>query len=129
MASHASNQSQAQSQDLNSRSPRRVFNRAIGLLCDGKFGLAQALQISESGMALVTPLELVPQSRLVVTLVLPGGDGLVLRAHVVAEREPVGKMRSYGIQFYTLGLHERRMVRAYVSAKTQAEAEEERSDA
>jgi hypothetical protein len=129
MASHAQNQGQTPPQDLNSRSPRRVFNRAIGLLCDGRFELAQALQISESGMALVTPLELIPQARLVVTLVMPSGDGLVLRANVVAEREQVGKMRSYGIQFDTLGLHERRMVRAYVSAKTQAEAEEERPDA
>ena len=112
--------------DLNSsRSPRRVFSRAIGLLRDGTFALAQGIQISESGMALVTPLPLAVDSRLVVTFVIPGGNGLVLRAHVVSERDPVGKMRSYAIQFHALDLHERRMIRSYVSAKTQAEAEQE----
>ena len=109
------------------RSPRRVFNRAVGLLRDGHFELAQALQISESGMALVTPHTLAVNARLVVTLVIPGGEGIVLRAHVVAERDPIGTMRTYGIQFLTLDLHERRMIRAYVSAKTQAEAEDERT--
>ncbi len=113
------------SQDPNAnRSPRRVFNRAIGLLRDGKFELAQALQISENGMSFVTPLALKAQSRVVITLVIPGSDGLVVRGHVVSEREPIGKMRTYGIQFGTLELHERRMIRSYVSAKTQAEAEQ-----
>jgi hypothetical protein len=115
-----------QAHDLDSRrSPRRVFNRAVGLLCDGRFELAQALQISESGMAFATPNELAVGARLVISLVIPGSDGLVLRGFVVAQRDPVGTMNSYGVQFYTLGLHERRMIRSYVSAKTQAEANEE----
>jgi c-di-GMP-binding flagellar brake protein YcgR len=109
------------------RSPRRVFNRAVGILRDGKFELAQALQISESGMALVTPHALAVGSRLVITLVIPSAEGLVLRAIVVAERDPVGNMRTYGIQFSSMHLHERRMIRSYVSAKTQAEAEDEKS--
>jgi c-di-GMP-binding flagellar brake protein YcgR len=107
------------------RSPRRVFNRAIGLLRDGSYEVAQALQISEGGMAVVAPANMKVGARMVITLVIPGGDGLVLRAFVVSERAPVGKMRTYGIQFTTLDLHQRRMIRAYVSAKTQAEAEEE----
>jgi hypothetical protein len=116
----------AAAHDFNSnRSPRRVFNRAIGLFRDGKFELAQALQISEGGMAFVTPLDLRVGSRVVVSLMIPGANGLVLRGSVVNERQRVGNMRTYGIQFSTLDLHERRMIRSYVSAKTQAEAEEE----
>jgi hypothetical protein len=61
----------------------------------------------------------------VVTLVIPGASGLILRGLIVGDRDPIGDMRSYGIQFNTLDLHQRRVIRAYVSAKTQAEAEQE----
>jgi hypothetical protein len=107
------------------RSPRRVFNRVIGILQDGEYEVAQALQISEGGLAFATPLILRNGARLVVTLMIPGGVGVVLPGFVVNTREPVGKMNSYGIQFDTLDLHQRRLIRSYVSAKTQAEAERE----
>ncbi len=116
----------SQAHDLDSRrSPRRVFNRAVGVLRDGRFELVQALQISETGMAFVMAEGIAVGARLVISLVIPGGAGVILRGFVVSERDPVGKLRSYGIQFSTLDLHERRMIRSYVSAKTQAEANEE----
>lgn len=107
------------------RSPRRVFNRVVGVLCDGSFELAQALQISEGGMSLATDRDLPMGARLVVTLVIPGATGLVLRGFIVNQRDPHAGMNAYGLQFYTLDLHQRRMIRSYVSAKTQAEAEME----
>ncbi len=107
------------------RSPRRVFNRAVGILSGGDYELGQALQISEGGVAFVTSTTLQIGAHLVVTLVIPGGAGLVLRGFVVNARDPIGKMNSYGIQFDPLDLHQRRMIRSYVSAKTQAEAERE----
>lgn len=110
------------------RSPRRVFNHAIGLLVGGSYDLAQALQISEGGLALVSARPLNLESRVVVTLKLPGAAGLVLRAQVVNERSKIGKMFGYGLQFSGLDLHQRRMIRSYVSAKTQAEAEAEDED-
>lgn len=107
------------------RSPRRVFNRGVGVLCEGQYEVVQALQISEGGLAFVTASRLNVGDCLVVTMVIPGGNGLVLRGSVVNSRDPIGKMNSYGIEFKTLDLHQRRMIRSYVSAKTQAEAERE----
>ena len=105
------------------RSPRRAFNRAIGLLRGGVYELGEAIQISESGLSFVTETRLQAEDRCVVTLVIPGGGCLVLRGSVITESAKIGRMNSYGIEFRALDLHQRRMIRSYVSAKTQAEAE------
>lgn len=105
------------------RSPRRVFNRAIGLLRDGVYELGEAIQISESGLSFVIEARLQVEDQCVVTLVIPGGGCLVLRGSVITERPKIGRMNSYGIEFLALDLHQRRMIRSYVSAKTQAESE------
>ncbi len=110
------------------RSPRRAFNRAIGILKNGDYEMAQAIQISEGGLSFVVPTIYRPGERVVVTLVFPGASCLVLRGSVVNERARVGRMYSYGIEFLTLELHQRRVIRSYVSAKTEAEADVERSE-
>jgi len=105
------------------RSPRRAFNRAVGVLSDGQYVTGQALQISEGGLSFVVPEALARGAKLVLTLAIPGAGSLVLRASVANERAKVGSMHSYGVEFRALDLHQRRMIRSYVSAKTQAEAE------
>ncbi len=108
---------------LSRRSPRRAFNRAIGLLHGGVYELAEAIQISESGLSFVIEAQFQVEDHCVVTLVIPGGGCLVLRGSVITERAKIGRMNSYGIEFHALDLHQRRMIRSYVSAKTQAESE------
>ena len=85
--------------------------------------MGQAIQISEVGLSFVVPSLLLKGERLIVTLVIPGAATLVLRASVINERPKIGRMFSYGIEFRSLDLHQRRMIRSYVSAKTEAEAE------
>ncbi len=85
--------------------------------------MGQAIQISEGGLSFVVPSLLLKGERLIVTLVIPSAGTLVLRASVINERPKIGRMFSYGIEFRSLDLHQRRMIRSYVSAKTEAEAE------
>lgn len=69
-----------------------------------------------------------PQDRLVVTIVLPDGRGLVVSGEVIYEIPGIGRSANYGVKFLNLALAHRRMIRNYVSAKTQEEAEIENEE-
>lgn len=110
------------------RSPRRVFARPIGLLCDGHYKLVQAVEIGEGGLRFTSETQFAPQEKVMFTIVLPGGDSIIVRGVVLRENEGPNRTFQYGCQFQNLGLHERRAIRTYVSSKTQEEAELESTD-
>ena len=102
------------------RSPRRVFRRPIGLLYRGSYVVARALQLSEGGLLLVSPWALSPGDQIAVTIMLPLGGSCVVRAEVLyPSPEEKG---AFGAKFSELPLAQRRLIRSYVSAKTQQEA-------
>jgi hypothetical protein len=110
------------------RTPRRVFTRPIGILCDGEFQLGEALQLSEGGL-LFRSAEYVYSTgfSVVITLNMPDGQGVVATGEIIYQlKAPTGPQ--YGIRFSELDLQQRRAIRNYVSAKTQAEAEAEAQD-
>ena len=105
------------------RTPRRVFNRAIGILQGGQYAIQQALQLSEGGMLFMSDFVFAKDAHIVATLVLPGGDTLVVRGQILYSK-PAGRSKlQYGVRFDGVGIQHKRMIRNYVSAKTQAEAE------
>lgn len=113
------------------RVPRRVFSRPIGLMRHGDYQVVQALQLSEGGMLIQTTTE---QAKLgykvgdtiVATLIIPGGRAVVTRGEIIYTRpgSNTGELQ-FGIRFQPLAIQQRRFVRIYVTAKTQAEAEAE----
>jgi hypothetical protein len=107
------------------RSPRRTFQRPIGLLVQGEYTLAEAAQISEGGMLILSEYELALKDLIVVTLLLPDGGHAVARAEILYRRKPTepGGPAAFGLQFLNLPLMKRRIIRNYVAAKTQEEAE------
>jgi PilZ domain len=110
------------------RSPRRVYSRPIGILCDGHYRLVQAVEISEGGIRFISEAQFAKDERVMFTLVMPGGDSIVVRGTVLRETPGPNRSYQYGCQFHALDLHQRRSIRAYVSAKTQEEAELETDD-
>lgn len=107
------------------RTPRRVYMRAIGVLWNGQYTVTQGLQISEGGILFRSEFSLPVKSQIVISLVLPGGDVIVTRGEVIYERPDSGSARQIGVRFKSLALNLRRLIRNYVTAKTQAEAEAE----
>lgn len=108
------------------RTPRRVYMRSIGVLWNGQYMVTQGLQISEGGMLFRTNVSLPIKSQVVISLVLPGGgDVIVTRGEIIYERPGPAEGRQYGVRFKNLALNLRRLIRNYVTAKTQAEAEAE----
>lgn len=107
------------------RTPRRVYERPIGLLRHGEYNVVEALQLSEGGMLFQVKPKFEIKDHIVATLILPSGGAVVARGELLYELPTTEGMRKYGVKFIDLGLHLRRWIRAYVSAKTQAEAEKE----
>lgn len=110
------------------RTPRRVYSRPVGLLRHGEFCLVQALQLSEGGLLFHSPLQFAVGEAIVLSIIVPGGSSVVVRAEIIyvkpAQPASLGQLQ-YGVKFAPLTLPLRRLIRIYVTAKTQAEAEAE----
>lgn len=115
------------------RTPRRVYQRTIGLLRHGQYRLVQAVQLSEGGLLFKASDEdsddcsdeYKENDNVVVNLILPHAGFVILRAVVVDELREESGSKQYGVRFAALSLQQRRQIRNYVAAKTQEEAESE----
>jgi hypothetical protein len=107
------------------RTPRRVFNRAIGVLYGGRYSIQQALQLSEGGMLFSSDSQFENGERMVATVLLPGGHGILFQAEVIYRRPGPNGSFQYVLKLGNVSIHQKRMIRNYVSAKTQKEAEAE----
>ena len=109
----------------NRRTPRRIYQRPIGILLHGVYDVFQGLQLSEGGLLFRSEKMFAVKSQIVATLVMPGGGVIVTRGEVIYARPDSGRTQQFGVKFTSLPLHLRRVIRNYVTAKTQAEAEAE----
>lgn len=105
------------------RTPRRAFTRPIGVLRRGEYRVSQSVQLSEGGMLISTRVKMEAGDHIVITAIIHGGESLVVTAEVLYETKSSLSGAQYGIKFIDLPLHQRRMIRNYVSAKTLEEAE------
>jgi hypothetical protein len=105
------------------RTPRRAFNRSVGILCAGHYQVFQAMQLSEGGMLFKSekPFQLTQQ--IVASLVLPGGGVVSARGEIIYQKPDTDSFQQYGVKFAPLSLNVRRWIRIFVSSKTQKEAE------
>lgn len=100
----------------------------------GTYCVLQGVQLSEGGMLLsrlapsgepgLAPTAAGKGTRLTVTLILPSGSMMVLRAMVIYPEEGPdrqGMGDSFGIKFDSVPLNQRRDIRNYVSSKLASE--------
>lgn len=107
------------------RSPRRQYDRPIGLLYRGAYFVCRGLQISESGMLVGVDLALEKGDLVVLAVILPSGHSVVTRGEILYARKLDSGEPAYGLRFVGIAVEDRRIVRNYVSAKTREEAERE----
>lgn len=86
------------------------------------------MQLSEGGLLFLSDSLFANGERIVATVLLPGGDCILFQAEVIYSRPGSNGLFQYGVKFRTVAIHHKRMIRNYVSAKTQAEAEAEREN-
>lgn len=108
------------------RFPRRKFTQKIGLLFRGKYDISESVQIGEGGMMIRSPHEHEEGDWVVLSFLVPGRAFVIVRGQVQFK----GKDSSigtplYGIRFLNITFENRRVLRDFISAKTEAEAREE----
>ncbi len=107
------------------KSPRRQFVREMGILYSGQYMICMAAQISEGGVLAMIPEDLILPKLIVVSILMPGGGYAISRAEILYQQGKMGQNIPNGVKFQGLPLQQRRMIRNYVAAKTQVEAEKE----
>jgi hypothetical protein len=108
----------------NRRTPRRNHNRLVGLLHAGNYFLVQSHEVSEGGMMLELPLGIAIGENILVTLLVPKTMVHILARAEVIYRLDDEKNKDFsktGIQFIALDSAKKRLIRDYVSSKSQAD--------
>ncbi len=105
------------------KTPRRDFQRSVGVLCRGEYHVGQSEQIGEGGMKFYSPHPLTQGTQIIVTFMIPAGGMVSLRAEVLyTESGEAVNSLWYGCRFLDVPFQPRRWIRNYVAAKTEKEA-------
>ena len=102
----------------NRKTPRRTYERLVGVLHKGKYFLQNSLQISEGGMMIELPNYVKRGDFIVVSFILPTSLETVNgRAEVLYLQKVSDKLSKVGIKFINLDTIKRRAIRDFVSSK------------
>lgn len=98
----------------------------VGVLLQGKYEIAQSTQIGEGGMMIKPNQPLKEGDLLVVSFMVPHRGFIIVRARVqYLMKEAITNKNQYGLQFLNISFEYRRMLRDFISAKTEEEALQE----
>ncbi|MDZ4084021.1 MAG: PilZ domain-containing protein [Bdellovibrionales bacterium] len=116
------------------RTPRRPFQRPVGLLVGGHYEVLRARQLSEGGMSIFLgefgsrlrmKVEEVQVGKPVsMSFILPSGESISLRGEVIYHDTESGAGLHIGVKFGVVPMAQRRMIRSYVSSKRAGETVE-----
>lgn len=113
------------------RTPRRPFVRPVGVLVGGHYEVLRARQLSEGGISIflgefgsrlrIKVEEVKVGQKICLTFSLPSGESLCLLGEVIYHDAESGAGLHIGVKFGTVPLHQRRLIRSYVSSKKAGE--------
>lgn len=107
------------------RFPRRKFHRNVGYLYKGQYNVVECVQIGEGGMMVYSPHAHQKGDCVVVSFMVPGRDFIICRAMVQYPMQDQQGRTLYGMRFIDISFEYRRMLRDFISAKTEDEARQE----
>ncbi len=113
------------------RTPRRPFQRPVGILVGGHYEVLRARQLSEGGMSIflgefgsrlrIGVEEVQVGKPIAMSFVLPSGDTISLRGEVIYHDTESGQGLHIGVKFGAVPMAQRRMIRTYVNSKRAGE--------
>lgn len=106
------------------RFPRRVFKRAVGILSEGVYHIAEGVEIGEGGMMFSIPSEISEEHQVLVSFRIPNHGFVVIKAGIKNTRHSEDSFK-YGVKFGDLVFQNKRRIRDYIAAKSEQEAREE----
>jgi hypothetical protein len=102
--------------------PRRQFLRKLGVLYEGRYWVANGVEIGEGGLSFRLAQKLGEGKNLVVNFQVPEGGFISEQGEIRSLRDDLKPgVFLYGIFFRTLKFDAKREIRAYVSARTELE--------
>lgn len=103
--------------------PRRQFVRAVGVLSAGVYTLTQSCEIGEGGMSCLISGDVVLHDEIILSFYIPGKNLIVVRAQIRNTRkdEATGNY-VIGCHFENLKFEHKRLIRTFVSEKTEMES-------
>lgn len=113
----------AKSQELyRRRYPRRAFRRKVGLLVEGKYWMGHGVELGEGGASFSLGQSIAEGKNLVLNFQVPSGAFVSVQAEIRnAKKDPKTGLFDYGVSFTTLKFEHKREIRAFVSARSEAE--------
>lgn len=102
--------------------PRRAMKRKAGVLCDGSYFVCETGEIGEGGMSIISDFVLTEGHELVVSVQIPSGDFVFLRAIVRSTRQREDHKVIHGLSFADIEFAIKRQIRAFVSARADSVA-------
>lgn len=116
------------------RTPRRPFQRPVGVLVGGHYEVLRARQLSEGGMSIflgefgsrlrMKVEEVQVGKPVAISFILPSGDSISLRGDVIYHDTESGAGLHIGVKFGIVPMAQRRLIRSYVSSKRAGETVE-----
>lgn len=116
------------------RTPRRPFQRPVGVLSGGHYEVLRARQLSEGGMSIflgefgsrlrMKVEEVQVGKPIAMSFILPSGESISLRGEVIYHDTESGAGLHIGVKFGVVPMAQRRLIRSYVSSKRAGETTE-----
>jgi hypothetical protein len=104
------------------RFPRRRFARSVGFLFNGEHFVGMGEQIGEGGISFVLPNDFPISRQAVVSFQILNGSFICVRAEIRNTHvDPNTGHTVIGCLFKSLKFDQKREIRSYVSARTEAE--------
>jgi hypothetical protein len=108
------------------RYPRRIFTESVGCLYRGQYQIVQARQLGQKGMMFENAQDIAAGDYVVVSFVISRKHYLILRAEARYVKEDQEGTVLVGFEFTDIKAKDKRTIREYISAKTEAEAQTEK---
>lgn len=116
------NNSKPEQQDVRRRYPRRAFRRKIGVLIAGKYWMGHGVELGEGGASFSLGQSINEGVAMVLNFQIPNGAFVSVQAEVRStKKDPRTGLFDYGVSFSTLKFEAKREIRAFVSARSEAE--------
>ncbi len=87
-------------------------------MCLGQYTVGSGFEIGEGGIAFKSSRELAMEDHVIVSLQVPGGSFVSVRATVKNKQDEGGGRFVYGVSFENLKFEWRREIRNFVTART-----------
>ncbi len=117
----------AQPSDSAKRLARRIYERAVGVLCDSKYTMEMSVDVGEEGMLVRSSRHLKEGQNVLLNFWMDKVGYVIVPAQIRwVKNDPGTSEQFFGLFFLKVSFDYRRALRTYIAAKPKSELELEK---